>query len=84
MHDTYFWCAVTLVCVCIDALGVNWGSQNQGIWNAIPQELVFHDTALTRRIETISRLNSGGPPPPEVKPRPTHQRELHCVDACAV
>ncbi len=25
MHDTYFWCAVTLVCVCLDALGVNWG-----------------------------------------------------------
>ncbi len=25
MSDTYFWCAVTLVCVCVDALGVNWG-----------------------------------------------------------
>ncbi len=26
MHDTHFWCTVTLVCVCIDALGVDWKS----------------------------------------------------------
>ncbi len=24
--DTYFWCAVTLVCISVDALGVNWGA----------------------------------------------------------
>ncbi len=27
MCDAYFWCTVTLVCVCVDALGVNWGSR---------------------------------------------------------
>ncbi len=31
MCDTYFWCAVTLVCVRVDALGVDWGSQRQRI-----------------------------------------------------
>ncbi len=25
LHDTYFWCAVTLVCVRMDAVGVDWG-----------------------------------------------------------
>ncbi len=29
MSDTHFWCAVSLVCVCIDALGVNWGSPHR-------------------------------------------------------
>ncbi len=29
MRDTYFWCAVTLVCMCVDALGVNWGSSKK-------------------------------------------------------
>ena len=24
--DTHFWCAVTLVCACVDLLGVDWGS----------------------------------------------------------
>ncbi len=26
MRDTHFWYAMTLVCVCVDALGVHWGS----------------------------------------------------------
>ena len=26
MCDTYFWCTVTLVCMCLDACRVKWGS----------------------------------------------------------
>ena len=26
MYDTYFWCTVTLMCVCVDELGVDWES----------------------------------------------------------
>ena len=38
MRDTYFWCTVTLVCACVDALGVDWGSRvkegrGEGCWN---------------------------------------------------
>ncbi len=46
VSDTYFWCAVTLVCVCVDALGVNC---ELGVLKAIAKPVHAASSPCTQR-----------------------------------
>ncbi len=49
MCETYFWCAVTLVCVRVDALGVNWGLETEVHAPSLPDTKGVGTTVDTRR-----------------------------------